>query len=205
MMKLIPGCSRTEHGHHIREMHRLRAKAFDERLGWEVEVRDGLEIDKFDALDPLYGLCIDELDRVVGTYRLLPTTGPTMLADVFSRCLPPGITISSPKIWESTRFCAFTKRHTGRGANGLANITGELLLSLMETGVSNGLSHIVTVTDIRMERILRRAAMPIQRLGEPVAYGEVPTVAILMEISSAHVARMRAVNSLSSSNRDVGR
>jgi N-acyl-L-homoserine lactone synthetase len=37
--------------------------------------------------------------------RLLPTTGPTVLADFFSDTLPDAVHLSAPSIWECTRFC----------------------------------------------------------------------------------------------------
>jgi hypothetical protein len=36
------------------EMHKLRAKVFKDRLGWEVPIMSGMEIDGYDALEPLY-------------------------------------------------------------------------------------------------------------------------------------------------------
>ena len=35
-------------------IHELRAKVFQGRLGWEVAVLGGMEIDGYDALDPYY-------------------------------------------------------------------------------------------------------------------------------------------------------
>ncbi len=38
--------------------HALRAKIFADRLGWNVDVDDGMEIDRFDALHPTYILAV---------------------------------------------------------------------------------------------------------------------------------------------------
>lgn len=38
---------------------------------------------------------------------------------------------------------------------------------MIEFGLSRQLSRIVTVTDLRLERILRRAGRPLERIGEP--------------------------------------
>ncbi|HQS48143.1 MAG: hypothetical protein B7Y12_08135 [Rhizobiales bacterium 24-66-13] len=35
-------------------MHRLRARVFGERLGWDVDVRNGREMDDFDGCQPTY-------------------------------------------------------------------------------------------------------------------------------------------------------
>ncbi|WP_247278878.1 MULTISPECIES: acyl-homoserine-lactone synthase [unclassified Bradyrhizobium] len=63
-------------------MHRLRGRVFKERLDWDVTVRAGLEIDRYDALKPTY-LLVVERREVVGCVRLLPTMGRNMLADTF--------------------------------------------------------------------------------------------------------------------------
>jgi N-acyl-L-homoserine lactone synthetase len=199
MMILIEGHNVDQHPELIDQMFRLRAKVFSGRLGWQVEVNDGIERDRFDDLEPLYAVWLNERRQVVGTFRLLQTTGPTMLSDVFSACLPDGEPVRSPVIWESTRFCVDTELAQERGKNGLAEVTSGLLAALLEIGVNSGLSHIVTVLDIRMERIVRRAGCPIERLGEPVNIGGVPTLAILMECTDETVANVWRVNRLSGS------
>lgn len=198
MMVLIQGSQAQAHCDLIDQMHRLRAKAFFDRLGWEVVVENGRERDKYDDLNPLYALSLDAARRVVGTFRLLQTTGPTMLGEVFTTCLPPGLVIRSPIIWESTRFCVDTELAKERGEHGLAEVTAELLSSLLEIGLYAGLSHIVTVIDTRMERVLRRAGAPIERLADPVRIGEgdVPTLAILMECSEETIGNLHRRNGI---------
>jgi acyl homoserine lactone synthase len=62
------------------EMHKLRAKVFKDRLGWEVPVLSGMEIDGYDALDPYYMLIrAPGSSALRGCWRLLPTEGPYML------------------------------------------------------------------------------------------------------------------------------
>jgi N-acyl-L-homoserine lactone synthetase len=46
--------------------HQLRARIFAERLGWEVDVRDGRECDVFDELQPTYILAIQGDVKVAG-------------------------------------------------------------------------------------------------------------------------------------------
>lgn len=104
MIRIVEGCDRAAHSAHIDQMYRMRARVFSERLGWAVEVNDGREIDRFDAEDPLYLLSINEqTGELQGSVRLLPTTGPNMLRDVFPVLLD-GETVQSSLIWESSRF-----------------------------------------------------------------------------------------------------
>src|SRR5438552_15584925 len=88
------------------EMFRLRARVFRTRLGWDVQVTDGKERDKYDDEAPVYLVYADDDGRhVKGSLRLLPTTGPTVLTDIFWVTLPDAVDLSAPTIWEYTRFC----------------------------------------------------------------------------------------------------
>ena len=111
-------------------MFRMRAEVFSGRLGWDVTVENGREIDRFDSETPLYLLSLDERSgQLRGAVRLLPTTGPNMLRDVFSMLMPGG-TVESPLIWESSRFAVNPRIFEARDraeANHLVNrITVEL-------------------------------------------------------------------------------
>ena len=78
------------------------------------------------------------------------------------------------------------------GAGGVATETYELLVGLLEFGLANSIREIVTVTDTRMERILRRANWPLRRLGEPVQIGDTRALAGSVEISDDILHRLRS-------------
>jgi acyl homoserine lactone synthase len=70
-----------------------------------VQVDDrGLEFDQYDELNPIYVIIEDERGEHVGSGRILPTVGRTMIAEHFPD-LMGGVAMSSPQIWEITRFC----------------------------------------------------------------------------------------------------
>src|SRR5271170_6480125 len=91
MIKLVPGSHRADFPREIAMMHEIRKRTFYDRLHWQVKTLRGWEIDEFDALNPLYLLCVGADDAVNGSLRLLPTIGPNMLADVFPDLLPDGL------------------------------------------------------------------------------------------------------------------
>jgi acyl homoserine lactone synthase len=144
-------------------MHRLRRRVFRDRLDWDVSVSDGLEVDQYDALSPTYLVGIDRQD-VVGCVRLLPTTGRNMLADTFPVLLDGRAAPTNPRIWESSRFCVDTKNVEATAENGLREATFLLFAAMIEWGQQHDLQAIATVTDLRMERILRRAGWGLDRL-----------------------------------------
>ena len=196
MIVLVHGSERAKFADLVDQMHVLRARVFQSRLGWAVNVENSRERDKFDDDWALYVLSVTPEGRVVGSLRALQTTGPHMLVDVFAELLPPGSAPRSPLIWESTRFCADTEYARSKSPNELNRITGELLCGLFETGLAAGLTHIVSVFDQRMERILTRANCAPERLAPPKPIGGVMTVAGLFEVSEAMVAGLHGASGL---------
>ncbi len=128
-------------------MFRDRAEQFHRRLGWQVKVDEqGEERDEYDDENPLYIVWEDDDGRHGGSMRFLPTTGPTMVNDHF-RHLTGGVKITSPLIWECTRFCLAPKADR-RASAALVLGAGELMETFR-------LKHFVGVFDSRMERIYR--------------------------------------------------
>ena len=84
---------------------RLRKRVFHDQLEWAVTIDGDYERDEYDALQPAYLMwCNDRGDRLYGTLRLMPTTGPTLLYDVF-RDTFAGASLIAPGIYEGTRMC----------------------------------------------------------------------------------------------------
>lgn len=183
MIHLVNGMDARRYADWLDKMHRIRAAVFRDRLNWDVRVVDGRERDDFDALDPLYLLSVDSTGRVQGTLRLLPTTGPNMLRDVFSCLLDPGQTIESPLIWEASRF-AIDPAAASRDTNTLLNpVTSELLCGMIEVGLAVGLDFFAAVVDARMKRILQLADYPVDVIGVPQRVGVAKAYACLLDVS----------------------
>jgi len=172
-------------------MHQLRYRVFKERLDWDVHTSGDMEVDSFDALHPTYLVQLATDGRVQGCVRLLPSVGPTMLRDTFPVLLAGHRAPSSWSIWESSRFALDIATDAPKGEHTIARATYELLAGMVEFGLSRQLSDIVTVTDARMERILRRAGWPLRRLGDPCNLGNTLAVAGYLEISTEVLTRIR--------------
>jgi N-acyl-L-homoserine lactone synthetase len=176
----------------LAEMHRLRCRVFKNRLDWDVEISGDMEVDEFDALRPAYLLQRADDGRIQGCVRLLPSIGPTMLRDTFPVLLDGTSAPASLTIWESSRFALDLSTDTPKATHGLATATYELFAGMIEFGLSRQLAEIVTVTDARMERILRRAGWSLRRIGKPHALGNTLAVAGYLEVSTESLACVRA-------------
>jgi acyl homoserine lactone synthase len=171
-------------------MHRLRRKVFRDRLDWSVATTGDLEMDCFDTLDASY-LVVADRGAVLGCVRLLPTIGPNMLADTFPELLDGGSAPRSNLIAESSRFCVDTEATAVTTHGGLRQATFMLFATMLEWGEARGLASIATVTDLRMERILRRAGWTLERLGAPRRIGSTVAVAGLLPIEQDALAAVR--------------
>lgn len=169
-------------------MHRLRRKVFKDRLDWSVSTTGDLEMDRYDTLDATYLVVVDRGD-VLGCVRLLPTTGPNMLADTFPELLDGAVAPRSNLIAESSRFCVDTELTDATSNGGLRRATLVLLAAMRDWGRAHDLDSIVTVTDLRMERVLRRANWPLDRLGSPRRIGSTMAIAGLLPIQEASSKR----------------
>ena len=176
------------------DMFRLRGRVFKNRLDWNVTLdAEGREIDMFDRLDPAHVIALDESGHVVGCMRLLQTTGPHMLADVFSSLLDGEPPLRSPQIWEATRFCVDTERlGRGRGQNSVSHVTSEVMIGAFEYGLRAGITDAVAVIDPVMDRVMRRSGnAPEDYLGSPKPMGKVTAIAALMDCSERRIASIR--------------
>lgn len=191
MMQLITPDCYAEFASELREMHGLRYRVFKKRLDWEVQTEGEMETDPFDSLNPVYLLLKGSDWRTCGCVRLLPTTGPTMLRDTFPTLLDEMVVPASADVWESSRFALDLPPTAPKAAGGLAQATYELFAGIIEFGLANNLSGIVTVTDTRIERILRLATWPLSRIGQPKQVGNTEAVAGFLEISYASLLRIR--------------
>jgi acyl homoserine lactone synthase len=163
------------------EMHALRAKVFKGRLGWEVPVLSGMEIDGYDALEPQYMMMREPSGSLRGCWRILPTVGPYMLKDSFAELLHGQPAPSDPRILELSRFAIETE---GCGPFGFSEVTMESIAAIIRYGHETGLTRYVTVTTTAIERMLRRAGVVTQRLGDPLKIGVETAVALYVEIEA---------------------
>ena len=137
-------------------MFQDRAVQFRDRLQWDVAVDEqGFERDDYDDLNPLYVIWEEPGGRHGGSMRFLPTSGRTMVNDHFVHLSETQI--SSPLIWECTRFCL------APDAN--ARVAGLLMLAGGELMRAFSLTHLLGVFDARMVRIYKMIGASPEILG----------------------------------------
>ncbi|WP_209503550.1 MULTISPECIES: acyl-homoserine-lactone synthase [unclassified Ruegeria] len=193
MIIVVDGLNRHMFSEVLDEMFELRARVFGGRLGWDVKIEDGKEIDEFDHLDPAYVIGLDDGGNVVAAVRALQTTGPHMLSDVFSAILCGEAPLRSATMWESTRFCVDTQRLTrGKEKNSVSYATCELMIGSLEYAKNAGIQDIITVIDPVMDRVLKRSnCAPYDYVGETVPMGKVSALAALLDCTDERISGLR--------------
>lgn len=193
MIIIVDGLNKHQFQPLLDEMFRLRASVFAGRLGWEVNIENDMEIDQFDHMDPGYIIGVDDNMNVISCARVLQTTGPHMLSDVFNAILCGQDPVRNPTIWESTRFCVDTARLKGeKSKHTVSTATCELMLGILEYAQDNGITDIITVIDPVMDRVLKRSNnAPHGYVGETVPMGKVKALAALLDCTDERIARVR--------------
>jgi len=172
-------------------MYRLRSAAFSERLGWDVVSVRGREVDVFDDLRPTYMVVRDSIEprHALGCWRLLPTSGPYMLRDVFPELLDGAPAPDDPRVWEISRYAVATDARTARPGFGFGDISVAMWRRLFSYSREIGIDAYVAVTTVAVERLVARLGLTIERFGPPRQIGCALSVAFRLPMD----ARAQAV------------
>lgn len=178
----------------LAQSYRLRKRVFADHLGWSVSVFGDYEKDRYDSLNPAYFMwCDDDALTLYGCVRLMPTTGPTLLYDVFRSTFPNACDLVAPSIWEGTRMCIDEEAITRE----MPDLKPErafclLLLALCEVAMANGIDTLVSNYEPHMRRLYRRAGAELEEVGRADGFGRLPVCCGLFEVSARILSKMRA-------------
>jgi acyl homoserine lactone synthase len=175
------------------QMFRLRKQVFADQLNWDVLVDGDRERDAYDSMRPVYLVwCDDAGKKLYGSLRLMPTTGPTLLHDVFRRTFPTDVDLSAPGIWEGTRMCvdeqAIKSDFPDMDASRAFCL---LLLALCECATAHGIHTMISNYEPQLKRIYKRAGAEVDELGRADGYGKYPVCCGAFEVSKEVLRRMR--------------
>ena len=147
-----------------------RYRVFVENLGWELSAQDGLEKDQFDRPDTVYVAARGDEGEICGCARLLPTTRPYLLSEVFPQLLNGMEPPCSPHIWELSRFASMDFNSSGRSP--MRQMSSEITLKLLAAAVACasklGAKRLITVSPLGVDRLLRNTGFITHRAGPPM-------------------------------------
>ncbi len=193
MYLLIQAHEYHKHNKLLDQSYRLRKRVFADRLGWEVCVSGDRERDRYDDLHPAYLLwCDEDRSHLYGSVRLMPTTGPTLLYDVFRETFPDACDLIAPGIWEGTRMCidedAINRDFPDMRPDRAFCL---LLLALCEAALANGIHTMISNYEPHMRRVYQKAGAELDELGRCDGYGRYPVCCGAFEVSHRVLTAMR--------------
>ena len=169
----------------LESVERYRYRVFVEMLGWQLDTPPGLERDQFDHSDTLYLAARDSQHNVVGTARLLPTTQPYLLGDVFPQLMGGVEPPKDPLVWELSRFAAvdFTAPSGGALGQFSSPVAVGLLEKAIEVAAEQGARRLITVSPLGIERLLRREGFRAHRAAPPQVIDGHPIFACWIDVA----------------------
>jgi acyl homoserine lactone synthase len=128
-------------------------------------------MDRFDRADTVYVTVEDGQSRIAGCARLLPTTQPYLLADVFPQLLQGAPPPRDERVWELSRFACmdFSQPVTTPLAQFSSSSTALLLRGAMDCAARQGARRLITVSPLGIERLVRRLRVRASQAAAPLA------------------------------------
>ncbi|MEX5592003.1 MULTISPECIES: acyl-homoserine-lactone synthase [Pseudomonas] len=167
-MHFITGTSSTLPPAVMTAIGHYRHKVFVEHLGWKLNCTDGLEYDQFDRDDTVYVVARNDDDHIIGTARLLSTTRPYLLSEVFPELLSGETPPNSQTVLELSRFAAmdFDVRNKKAASQFSSDIAIDLMRETLASAAGQGANKLITVSPLGVERLLRNVGIHASRAGK---------------------------------------
>jgi acyl-homoserine lactone synthase len=184
--------NRRLYSEHLDEYFRARHEVYVGERGWtELAKPDGREIDQFDLPSTTYLLAIKN-GQVVGGHRLVPTLGPTMMADVFPQLAMRPL-VRSPAAYELSRI--FVKREH-RGESAPPSVESVVLAGTMEFALSEDIREFTIVMETWWLPRLQQIGWRTRPLGLPVNINGMNTIGVVISNSKEALEETRRVRSV---------
>jgi acyl-homoserine lactone synthase len=194
MIHIITAENRRHFHHALMEMHRQRKTVFIDELKWRLDDSAGLEIDSYDSADAIYLIEADAPRAPVSvSARLLPTTQPHLLSEVFPQlCSEPPP--AGPTVWEATRFCPAPGTPNGAPRHAML---GRIIAGIIETGLLFGIEQVTFVASAALAPLALRAGWAARALGPAQTFGRERLIAFAADIDSTGLRQVKARHNLS--------
>jgi acyl-homoserine lactone synthase len=172
----------------LRSMFAARKSVFVDLLKWDVPVIDGTyEVDQFDDEHATYLVLADTDHAHLASARLLPTTRPHILGDLYTELcdtLPP----QGRDIFEITRFCLDRRL----SAADRRCVRDHLVTGLVDHALTTGITSYVAIAGMGWFQQILTFGWQCRPLGSPVTIDGVSLIALSIEIDPDTPSRLAA-------------
>ncbi len=183
-MQFVEGVAHAMDDYGRDKLFQYRHDVFITHLGWELNSQDGREMDEFDHEETVYVYANNDAGDIVGCARLLPTTAPYLLEEVFPELMNGADIPKSQDVWELSRFTSFDCQGNENNLDG--QFSKEVSIQLLERSIQcakrHGAKRIISVSPLGVERLIRAAGFKAHRAGPPMIVNNYPLFACWIEI-----------------------
>lgn len=153
----------------MEKVYLFRHKLFVECLKWEeCRRQDGREIDQFDGPGCIHLVRMGG-DEVTAYTRLLPTTQPHLLTEVYPHLVQVGPAPRGQRVFEWTRFGILPSHREGR-AGSIDPATAELFTAAAEVAAVRGMHGLLAQTHPIFVSRLMSCGWDVEPLGLPTKH-----------------------------------
>lgn len=188
MIDLITSENRELFSEQLEEMWRQRYEVFVEQLGWDLPCQGRREIDQFDRDDTAYLIVNDNDGSTIGSQRMIPTTGPCLLSDVFSE-LCDGELPRGDDIWEVSRTYMLPRKG---GEKSGSRVAAELICGGIEFALLYDVRQLVFELNIELLPQFLSVHWDVMPLGLPRDMDGETLVAQAVNITSTTLSNLRS-------------
>ena len=119
-----------------------------------------------------------------------------MLRDTFRELLEGDPPYHNPTIWEISRYAVEARYNDDRSLAAANRISSELFCGLVEFGLEHGIRQVLTVHDVRIDRLVRRIGCQPKFLSNPKRIGQTVAVYGRYEVSLPVLKRLRSAGGI---------
>lgn len=188
MIFIVNADNRSRFEAELSQMHRHRKAVFVDQIGWPISVAGDREIDAYDRADTVYLIAQATCKGpVLASARLLPTTRPHLMSDVFAHACSDGPP-RGPAIWEASRFCAAPSLINRRER---LHLLWEIFCGVTETALLFGIDRIVFTANAALLPLALRCGWRARRLGPTLSDGADQVTAVGVDVEPAGLRAIR--------------
>lgn len=188
MLMIIDAYNRIAERVALRAMFEARKRVFVDLLKWDVPVLDErFEVDQFDDSHAIYIVLADRQGGHLGSARLLPTTRPCILNDLYPHLCeedPP----AGDRIYEITRFCLSPDMRAAERRI----VRNQLVSALANFALENGIDTYTGVAEQAWLNQILAFGWDCRLLGPPQVDGHSRIGAIRIDIDDATIAGLES-------------
>ncbi|TNM59846.1 acyl-homoserine-lactone synthase [Aliirhizobium smilacinae] len=178
LVHVITSSNSALYASELNELFRIRHKIYVEEKRWREPSPDGMERDQFDTEHAVHLVGIQE-GRIIAGSRLVPTTQPHLLSEVFPHlCTRPGV-LRHERVAEWTRGFVIPEFREKAGVT----IKAQFCAAVMEYCLNQGIEQIGGIQEIYWLPLWKRFGWRVTVIGDAAAIDGVLCVPAYFEVS----------------------